>query len=963
MVEVKLHPVAQRSKPGHAAAAAQEERDAILATPLFPHIETLIENGTNAPTKSAHPPSSVKMTTRPASSPIRHSSLRAAKSSSSSSSNSTGGANVAPVVTPRHGLQIDATHFPLLSTRNNVPPIRVLTADDYARLQATYSKQRLPEDVLFPWSHGSADIPHSAASQYFGFAKGTAARAPSYRGLTTVHCPPPVTPCSTSAPSRRRGLISSFASWSTNSSTHSSSSSVSSTSSEDSSSSSASASPSPSLHSATPTCRLVSSLPLSSIISASTNSFALPAPETFQTVNLRHFALQAAKYATISDIVVYGENGAESHVIDAAARVAEAQERERRRRGGDAAGAIQYNVYIIVDPFVTFEQRYPTIVGIDSNGFVRNKLNFFEREREEMRVLTQASEILHNVWLGNAQDVPQAPYAQALSNDSSSSLLDDGNPLSFSICIEAHDQAANVSAAILRDADRNLNDLEAQGQAYEEVRQLLDDEIDTTASQLGEERVKILRPHVHDLVHFECPSTSTNCVAPNSSSHTTKRAQTQFVNALVELAVWMRRQACPDDTSRLPRRILLHCGDGYTESSLLAVTYVMVAGGGRNAAEAYLYLQESAQRSFYIYPQDYQLLPMIERRVIDVLCREEQEWLATRKSMSWQLTASPMAPSRSSSVSSINGGGEEPTSTGMERSDSGYVSNSSTPTKTSKFVQAVRGALSSSSSNSCDDAEMRPRSPSPDAELAQQWFSSKPRPSNPSNSPWFYAPVFDGHFPSRILPFLYLGNLNHANNALMLKELGITHVVSMGESALTPPRPPPVGAAGSNETHTNSLWLEERLGNISVLDMKNVADDGIDSIRPYIDQALEFIDQARWTGGKVLVHCRVGVSRSASIVIAYLMKHIELDLASAYLLTRSRRLNILIQPNLPFFATLHTFEADLLADKDGRIARREIAPDDDSDQHLGRAGLKRSNRVAWSYLCSSVASLNERFLC
>jgi dual specificity MAP kinase phosphatase len=145
----------------------------------------------------------------------------------------------------------------------------------------------------------------------------------------------------------------------------------------------------------------------------------------------------------------------------------------------------------------------------------------------------------------------------------------------------------------------------------------------------------------------------------------------------------------------------------------------------------------------------------------------------------------------------------------------------------------------------------------------------------------------------------YLGSLKHANNALMLKELGITHVVSMGESALTPPRPPTFSIAssfGSNaKASDNSLWLEERLGNIAVLDMRDVADDGIDSIRPHMDEALAFIEEARWQGGKVLVHCRVGVSRSASIVIAYLMKHIELDLASAYLLTRSRRLNILIQ--------------------------------------------------------------------
>lgn len=223
----------------------------------------------------------------------------------------------------------------------------------------------------------------------------------------------------------------------------------------------------------------------------------------------------------------------------------------------------------------------------------------------------------------------------------------------------------------------------------------------------------------------------------------------------------------------------------------------------------------------------------------------------------------------------------------------------------------------------------------------------------------------------------------------MLKELGITHVVSMGESALTPPRPPTFSIAsafGSSEkTPTNSLWLEERLGNIAVLDMKDIADDGIDSIRPHMEQAIAFIEEARWQGGKVLVHCRVGVSRSASIVIAYLMKHIELDLASAYLLTRSRRLNILIQvravqwrqeimcreadfrwsspqPDLPFMATLHAFEADLLDEKDQAIAQGVCEPDDDSESQLGRAGLKRTNRIAWSFLSTEISNLNARFI-
>ena len=54
---------------------------------------------------------------------------------------------------------------------------------------------------------------------------------------------------------------------------------------------------------------------------------------------------------------------------------------------------------LLTDSFATFEKHFPQLVAIDSHGFQRNKLNFFEREREEMRVLTQASEIAENVWV------------------------------------------------------------------------------------------------------------------------------------------------------------------------------------------------------------------------------------------------------------------------------------------------------------------------------------------------------------------------------------------------------------------------------------------------------------------------------------------------------------------------------------------------------------------------------------
>jgi hypothetical protein len=129
---------------------------------------------------------------------------------------------------------------------------------------------------------------------------------------------------------------------------------------------------------------------------------------------------------------------------------------------------------------------------------------------------------------------------------------------------------------------------------------------------------------------------------------------------------------------------------------------------------------------------------------------------------------------------------------------------------------------------------------------------------------------------------------NHATNVFMLHALGITHVVSVGECALIPPphhmhghaqgymlsspfhRPGP-GAhyiPGKGPTGQGSLWFEEREGRIKVMDIKGVCDDGIDTLEPQLEPICDWIDQARAEGGQVLVHCRVGVSRSATVTVS-----------------------------------------------------------------------------------------------
>lgn len=123
---------------------------------------------------------------------------------------------------------------------------------------------------------------------------------------------------------------------------------------------------------------------------------------------------------------------------------------------------------------------------------------------------------------------------------------------------------------------------------------------------------------------------------------------------------------------------------------------------------------------------------------------------------------------------------------------------------------------------------------------------------------------------------------NHAANAFMLHALGITHVVSVGECALIPPphhvqghghyAPPQYHHSGplihGKGPGHGSLWYEEREGRIKVLDIKGVCDDGIDTLEPQLEPICDWIDQARAEGGQVLVHCRVGVSRSATVTVS-----------------------------------------------------------------------------------------------
>lgn len=81
----------------------------------------------------------------------------------------------------------------------------------------------------------------------------------------------------------------------------------------------------------------------------------------------------------------------------------------------------------------------------------------------------------------------------------------------------------------------------------------------------------------------------------------------------------------------------------------------------------------------------------------------------------------------------------------------------------------------------------------------------------------------------------------------------------------------------------------------------------------YLDRCLAFIENARLDGGKTLVHCVAGASRSASVCIAYLVKHCNMRLIDAHDHVYNKR--SVIFPNIGFWNCLADFEENVRGER------------------------------------------------
>ncbi|XP_050520176.1 dual specificity protein phosphatase 3 [Daktulosphaira vitifoliae] len=107
-----------------------------------------------------------------------------------------------------------------------------------------------------------------------------------------------------------------------------------------------------------------------------------------------------------------------------------------------------------------------------------------------------------------------------------------------------------------------------------------------------------------------------------------------------------------------------------------------------------------------------------------------------------------------------------------------------------------------------------------------------------------------------VYPNLYVGDWTTAKNRNLLLSLGITHVVNAAQGI-------GFGLVDTNEQFYQPL-------NIRYIGLA-LCDDPSVAICEYFDSVSNFIDDALNQKGKVLVHCIMGISRSATIAIAYLI--------------------------------------------------------------------------------------------
>ncbi|CAF4641012.1 unnamed protein product [Rotaria sp. Silwood2] len=171
-----------------------------------------------------------------------------------------------------------------------------------------------------------------------------------------------------------------------------------------------------------------------------------------------------------------------------------------------------------------------------------------------------------------------------------------------------------------------------------------------------------------------------------------------------------------------------------------------------------------------------------------------------------------------------------------------------------------------------------------------------------------------GKEPSVVLDeFLFLGNIHHGSSLDILERFKIEHIINV------------------SETDVSDNFPQNRFDIVYI----PIDDDIQTNIKQHFDRTNELLHSYYMKNERCLVHCAAGVSRSATIVLAYLMKYHHNTLKEAFHYLVEKRPQI--WPNEGFMLQLLRYENEL-------IKSREIV---------------LTSEISEASLCTAVSSSNN----
>ena len=147
--------------------------------------------------------------------------------------------------------------------------------------------------------------------------------------------------------------------------------------------------------------------------------------------------------------------------------------------------------------------------------------------------------------------------------------------------------------------------------------------------------------------------------------------------------------------------------------------------------------------------------------------------------------------------------------------------------------------------------------------------------------------------PQEVMPHIWIGSSSSSKNRPSLQKYQLTHHLALTDA---------IGDSHSPECSSISdHTFQDRL----LLQINDVEAQNLDDA---IRQCNAFIERAVSVGGQVLVNSTLGVSRSAAVICAYMIKHHNLTYDDAIARVRAVRSNA--KPNAGFETQLRAYESN-----------------------------------------------------